>query len=272
MRREPLNLLLSVSVALLSVSALARPKKSTLEPCRAGRFLLPAGGKLIVGDAQVSLDAVVLDGHSVGIDSGCALVAGSVKATKRGTRVTGKWAVCGGHRNVQLRALIAPDCNTMAGTLRAKKVKPSRFAATRSRCGDGVLDRQNDEDCDGVIGCGDGIVCTDQCHCQRVTTTSPRPPTPCVPVSGMFVDCLSTSGLADELYDGGENGAAVADVDGDGFPDVFVWNTAGVARLFRNLGHDMQFESVVASGLVWPSQVMVTAAAFGDLDNDGKPD
>jgi hypothetical protein len=101
---------------------------------------------------------------------------------------------------------------------------------------------------------------------------TPQPSSPCVPTPGMFVDCFETSGLRGGTFDVGENGAAVADVDGDGFPDVFFWNTSGGARLFRNRGHDMQFDPVADSALVWDGATTVVAAAFGDLDNDGKPD
>ena len=105
------------------------------------------------------------------------------------------------------------------------------------------------------------------------TTTSTTTPTgPCRPAPGAFVDCLQTSGLGDESYEDGENGAAVTDVDGDGFPDVFLWNTAGRAELFRNRGQGMQFEPMPDSSVRWTPPTIVRGAAFGDLDNDGHPD
>ena len=105
----------------------------------------------------------------------------------------------------------------------------------------------------------------------RVTKT-PQPAAPCVPADGRFVDCFPTSGLDIGHYERGENGAAVADIDGDDLPDVMFWNTYGGARLFRSRGRDMQFEPVVDSPLVWLGELTVVAAAFGDLDNDGRPD
>ncbi len=108
--------------------------------------------------------------------------------------------------------------------------------------------------------------------CTRTPIDEPRPSTACVPAPGRFADCFASSGLGLGQYQEQENGAAVADVDGDGFPDVFVWNASGGARLFRNLGHDMQFASISEPTLTWTGETTVVGAAFGDLDNDGRPD
>ncbi len=65
-------------------------------------------------------------------------------------------------------------------------------------------------------------------------------------------------------------GAAVADYDGDGWPDLFVTRYRGTDLLFRNLG-DGTFEEVAAAAgidAVAPSN----GAAWGDIDNDGDPD
>ena len=108
--------------------------------------------------------------------------------------------------------------------------------------------------------------------CAGTPVAEPAASSACIPKAGAFTDCLSTSGLDLGDFVDGQNGAAVADVDGDGFPDVFLWNTANGARLFHNLGHDMQFETRADSGLVWNGPTTVRVAAFGDLDNDGAPD
>lgn len=108
---------------------------------------------------------------------------------------------------------------------------------------------------------------------QTMAPTETPPPdgfAPCVPKPGMFTDCFRTSGLDLGCYRG-QNGAAVADVDADGFPDVFFWDTCG-AWLFRNLGHDLQFENITSLASIDLPPSSVAAAAFGDLDNDGKPD
>jgi len=109
------------------------------------------------------------------------------------------------------------------------------------------------------------------CAAAAPAVTTPKASSACVALPGMFVDCFETSGLDVGPYQG-QNGAAVADIDGDGLPDVFLWSSSGTARLFRNLGHDMQFESIADSAPVWLGEATVIVAAFGDLDNDGKPD
>ena len=142
------------------------------------------------------MDAVVIEGGSVRLDSGCPLASGRVKHTKKGTMVTGKWKTCGDLQRVRLQALIKPDCNTMAGTIRAKKHKPSGFTATRSVCGDGILDRGNAEECDGPSGCREGGTCTEQCHCRGATpTTMPGVTTTSVSSSSTSTSTASSTTL-----------------------------------------------------------------------------
>ena len=171
MRQRQGMIPLIAAVWLLLFAAFALPEKPKPEPCAPGRFLLPVGSQLIVGGPAVAIDAVVFQQKSVGIDSGCALTAGKVKPTKKGTRVAGKWKACGDLRKVRFRALISPGCNTMTGTIRARKFKRSFLAvrAASSLCGNGVLDQG--EPCDTAIssascppdqGC---IVETDRCAC-----------------------------------------------------------------------------------------------------------
>lgn len=71
-------------------------------------------------------------------------------------------------------------------------------------------------------------------------------------------------------YDHG-NGVAAADVDGDGRPDLYFTTQLGRNELWRNLGGG-RFEDITdLAGVGMPDQISV-AAAFGDFDNDGRPD
>lgn len=71
-------------------------------------------------------------------------------------------------------------------------------------------------------------------------------------------------------YDHG-NGVAVADVDGDGLPDIFFPTQLGSCQLWRNLGEG-KFEDITAKAGVGLNDQVAVAASFGDLDNDGDPD
>ncbi|MGJ3241711.1 MAG: FG-GAP-like repeat-containing protein [Opitutales bacterium] len=71
-------------------------------------------------------------------------------------------------------------------------------------------------------------------------------------------------------YDHG-NGMAIADVDGDGFSDIYFTNQIGSNALYRNLG-DGTFEEITGdTGLTMSDRVSVSAS-FADIDNDGDPD
>ncbi|MBI4162023.1 MAG: VCBS repeat-containing protein [Acidobacteria bacterium] len=65
------------------------------------------------------------------------------------------------------------------------------------------------------------------------------------------------------------SGAAWADIDGDGDPDLFLPNLGGPHALYRNLGGT--FEEIAAAAGVAGSGDGI-AAYFGDYDNDHDPD
>ena len=84
---------------------------------------------------------------------------------------------------------------------------------------------------------------------------------------GTFRDVTDATGVGGEGLWG--QGVAVADVDGDGWPDIFVTNF-GPNVLYRNLGNG-RFENVAARAGV-ESPGWNTGAAFFDADGDGDLD
>ena len=71
-------------------------------------------------------------------------------------------------------------------------------------------------------------------------------------------------------YDHG-NGMAVADIDGDGLPDIYFTTQLGKNQLWRNRGGG-KFEDVTERAQVGLEDRISVAAAFADVDNDGAPD
>ncbi len=71
-------------------------------------------------------------------------------------------------------------------------------------------------------------------------------------------------------YDHG-TGLAAADVDGDGRIDLYFVNQLGRSELWRNLGQG-KFEDITARAGVGLADRICVAAAFADIDNDGRPD
>jgi hypothetical protein len=90
---------------------------------------------------------------------------------------------------------------------------------------------------------------------------------------GTFTDVSAETGIA--RYYGKGMGAAMADYDGDGFMDIFVANDTRPNFLFHNIGGKKFEEVALESGVAYPesaSAISGMGAAFGDVDNDGRPD
>jgi hypothetical protein len=71
-------------------------------------------------------------------------------------------------------------------------------------------------------------------------------------------------------YDHG-TGIAVADVDGDGLPDIYFVSQLGGNELWKNLGNG-KFKNITESAGVALKDRVSVSASFADIDNDGDPD
>ena len=71
-------------------------------------------------------------------------------------------------------------------------------------------------------------------------------------------------------YDHG-TGIAVADVDGDGLPDIYFVSQLGGNELWKNLGGG-KFRNITDSAGVGLRDRVSVSASFADIDNDGDQD
>lgn len=86
--------------------------------------------------------------------------------------------------------------------------------------------------------------------------------------AGRFVDITRGSGLDVSMYG---TGVAVADLDGDGLPEVFI-AAVGENRLFRNLGGGRFSDVTATAGVAGGAEDWSSAALFFDYDRDGRLD
>ena len=89
---------------------------------------------------------------------------------------------------------------------------------------------------------------------------------------GTFANTTSGAGLDTELHpeDGGSDGGMVsADLDGNGWPDLYVGVSGSGNRVFLNTG-DGTFEDASSSEISDPGEAIATAV--GDFDGDGDPE
>ena len=89
--------------------------------------------------------------------------------------------------------------------------------------------------------------------------------------NGAFVDVAAAARVANGL---GNSGVIAADIDNDGFKDLFLTGDGGVMgtgespmKLYHNLGNGTFADITLASGITLPLTNL--SAAFGDIDNDG---
>jgi len=159
-------LVASTPVALLAGVGAARKPKPQL--CPDTRYVVTSATDLI---GTPGASAVVLRqqaGH-VTAEGACAPTSGAAKATKKATTLTVKWATCGAAQKIVLKAHTTGSCDTLAGTIKAKKHKAAAFAAAKSQCNDGIVDAGSGEQCDGNA-CPGGP-CKSDCTCPAAAAS-----------------------------------------------------------------------------------------------------
>ncbi len=85
---------------------------------------------------------------------------------------------------------------------------------------------------------------------------------------GTFTDVTTAAGLGNELF--ASQTAVWADIDNDGWLDLFVGNEKGLSQLYRNKG-DGTFQNISASAGI-DRNAFSKAVVSADYDGDGYPD
>ena len=122
--------MLPIAAGILVMPPPALGRRPRPASCPGGRFLLDDANVLasVTGGAVGALD--ISDSRLT--LAGCPDGRPQIKAVRRATSVRAHWARCGTAERVRLRLrIVAPGCDTLAGTLAAKKRGRRRFTARR---------------------------------------------------------------------------------------------------------------------------------------------
>ncbi|HKA31416.1 MAG TPA: hypothetical protein VKH82_18685 [Candidatus Binatia bacterium] len=120
------------------------------------------------------MDVVIFKASSVAVGSNCPERPIRLRAVKSGTKVTARLRRCGVRGPVRFAATLQPGCDTLNGSIRFRRGGPKRLDAHRHWCGDGSIDADQSEVCDGSdLGdktcqsfpgfIGGELGCTDKC-------------------------------------------------------------------------------------------------------------
>ncbi|HXJ37165.1 MAG TPA: hypothetical protein VMS22_24315 [Candidatus Eisenbacteria bacterium] len=200
--RAPLAIAVAALLAMAAVPAAAKAPA-----CGGGRFLV-ARGVLAGGGSATGMAAISLDANGIAIDVGCRPVKPGMRRGKRSTKISAAWPACSGlldrsgqPARVRLvkASIAAPACDTLTGTLVVSKANPKRrpFKAALSRCGDGFVDAQVGEQCEGNQACAPGDPCTSSCTCTTSVTTTTLVTSTTIPPGGFT--CTEILGFSQSL-------------------------------------------------------------------------
>lgn len=182
-------LLLALSLVLAASPADAKPRTT----CDPGRFLV-IGQPITTGPSQTGARAVVI-AKPVSLPGLCETAAKTkLRAGKKVTRVTATWRRCAGLRgHVRFAGKIVDQCARLVGTLRARKYK-RRVEATRSRCGDDVVDADASEQCEPPDTAG----CDTHCRFTGAPGAPPRVMLRATPPAGVAPFNVTLDAIAED--------------------------------------------------------------------------
>ena len=176
-------------VALLALTAwaygAAAEARQLPTPCPTARYVVTQGATELGGTTTDPVVVVMADQQAI-LSGGCPATRTRVRVRRSGTRLLTTFASCGSLTNIRVRATLPPTCDAITGTLRAKKTKRIVFTASRSRCGDQIVDAGNGEECDATSCSGDRTCSACGCTIDgggNVCTTTVVPTTPWIHIA-----------------------------------------------------------------------------------------
>ncbi|HJQ85527.1 MAG TPA: DUF4215 domain-containing protein [Candidatus Binatia bacterium] len=141
--RQTLALLTALLAPVVPALAAPAPPDCTAE------YLVPDDGPLIDSVSPPQLDAITIDGTSIGIRSGCPVTQAKILGKRGGgAKVRARWSGCGADRKIRLRATLSANCGVLEGRVLMKRKPKKTFLGRPSRCGDGIVDTAMLERCE----------------------------------------------------------------------------------------------------------------------------